>query len=54
MEIVDESRADGHRMLPCQGKPVEKAMRRVMSETCYSPQTVALTQKGQDFDHHQA
>ena len=54
MEIADESRTDGSRVLPCQVEPVENAIRRVMGETCYSPQTVALAQEGQGFDHHQA
>src|SRR5205807_7734450 len=54
MEIADESRTDGSRVLPCQVEPVENAMRRVMGETCYRPQTVALAQEGQGFDRHQA
>jgi hypothetical protein len=54
MEMTDESRTDGSRVLPCQVEPVEDAIGRVMRETCYSPQTIALTQEGQGFDHHQA
>ena len=54
MQIADESRAHSSRVSPCQGEPMEDAIGRVMRETCYSPQTVALPQEGQGFDHHQA
>ena len=54
MQIADESRAHGSRVSPCQVEPMEDAIGRVMRETCYSPQTVALPQEGQGFDHHQA
>src|SRR6266568_3523288 len=33
---------------------LDHILRRVMGETCYSPQTVALAQEGQGFDRHQA
>src|SRR2546422_11696340 len=42
MEMADESCTDGRCVLSCHVEPVENAMRRVMGETCYSPQTVAL------------
>ena len=51
---AEESRAHGSRGSPCQVEPMEEAMGRVMRETCDSPQTVALPQEGQGFDHHQA
>ena len=54
MQIADESRAHGSRVSPCQVEPMEDAIGRVMRETCYRPQTVALPQEGQGFDHHQA
>jgi hypothetical protein len=54
MPIAEESRAHGSRVSPCQVEPMEDAMGRMMRETCDSPQTVALPQEGQGFDHHQA
>src|SRR3989454_3937050 len=54
MEMADESCTDGRCVLSCHVEPVENAMRRVMGETCYSPQTVALAYEGQGFDRHQA